>query len=250
MIANRLLLPAAAAALLALFRPPAAVAQGPCRGDVQPDGMAYGYRRQSDRCEGGCGWLASNTTALRVVGFSRGPVFPSHELPPRLAVQWVAPAAPGGTLRVSAVRGPRCYQMDADAPTNQFSWSSRIVEALGVQPARLAAVVYVQGEMTGHQEKMMVPAEPIGARMPDQTLAVELVPGRAFDRVTFTIERAADGAVIIAGSPLQEAWFPANEPIRFRLPPNLPREVPLRLRIVGEHESGSNSMDQLFWLSR
>lgn len=238
-------------ALFGCALPSAAAAQGVCRGDVQPDGLDYAYRpRENDRCEGGCGWLASNTTALRVVGFSRGPVFPSRELPRQLAVQWFPPSVPGGTLRVSAVRGPRCYQMDADSPVNQFAWATRLLDALGVHPARLTAVVYVQGEVNGRQEKMMVPAEPIGARGPDQPLTVELMPGRSFDEVTFTIQRAADGASIVPESAVQETWFPANEAIRFRLPPNLPRDVPLRLRIVGRHESGSNSMDQIFWLSR
>jgi hypothetical protein len=250
-IAVQVLVPALTA-LLVLCRPSTTAAQSPCRGDVPADvrGRAYGYRQFGDRCEGACARLASNPTALRVVGFRRGVVFPSRESPPRLAVQWSAPAASGGTLRVTAVRGPRCYHMDAHAHANGFSWSSHIMDALEVQPAWLAAVVYVRGEVNGTQDTMMVPAEPAGGRAPDQPLVVELVPGHAFRRVVFTVRRVTDNAVIGSEHVVPEPYFPANEVIRFRLPPNLPREVPLRLRIVGDHGGGTNLINQLFWIPR
>ncbi|HEX6368969.1 MAG TPA: hypothetical protein VF006_08550 [Longimicrobium sp.] len=242
----------AAAAVLAVSRPEAAGAQARCRSDVPRDEDAYAYRLRGDRCEGRCGRLASTTTALRVVGFSRGTLFPAAQTPPRLTVQWSAPDGPGATLRVSAVAGPFCYQMDADAPTaaSAFAWSSHILRALEVRPAQLAALVRTSAQVNGRREEMIVPAEPGDARTPGQPFMLYLVPGRAFDRITFGIRRASDGAVIVPEQRLVEAWFPANQVVRFRLPPDLPAEVPLRLHIVGEYDDQTNSTDELLWIPR
>lgn len=242
----------AASAVLAVVYPPAAGAQAQCHSDVPRDENAYAYRSRGDRCEGRCGRLASNTTALRVVGFTRGTVFPAAPTPPRLTVRWSAPENPGATLRVSAVAGPFCYQMDVDppAPASRFAWSSHIIQALEVRPAHLAALVRTSRQVNGQREELIVPVESGDAPMTGEPFMLYLVPGRAFERITFSIRRVSDGAVVVPDQRLLEAWFPANQVVRFRLPPNLPAEVPLRLHIMGEFGDQANSTDELLWIPR
>jgi hypothetical protein len=238
------------AVLVTLLNASPVESQVRCRDAVRAGRGDYDYGPRSRHCEGSCGWLASNTTALRVVGFSRGPVFLPGATPPELAVRWSAPLASGGTVRVSAVEGRRCYQMDAEASGNAFRWGTGILNALQVRTGWLAAVVYARTEVNGNPDSMLVPTEAAGGSTPDAPPVVDVVPGRRFTRVTFTIHRGLNGPMIGREHVVPEAWFPANERFRFQLPPDLPRETRLWLRIVGEHEDGYNLVGKLFWIPR
>lgn len=244
------MLMSAIAVLVTLLNGSPVESQVRCRDAVRPGRGDYDYGPRSRHCEGSCGWLASNTTALRVVGFSRGSVFPPGATPPELAVRWSAPLASGGTVRVSAVAGRRCYQVDAEASGNEFRWGTGILNALQVRPGWLAAVVYARTEVDGSPDSMMVPAQAAGERAPNEPPVVDVVPGRRFTRVTFSIHRGQDGPMIGREHVVPEAWFPAYERFRFQLPPDLPRDVRLWLRIVGEHESGYSRIDKLIWIPR
>lgn len=240
----------AIAVLVALLSAQPAESQARCRDAVRPTRGDYDYGPRGRHCEGSCGWLASNTTALRVVGFSRGSVFPPGATPPELAVGWNAPFASGGTVRVSAVQGRRCYQVDAEARGTEFRWGTGILNALQVRTGWLAAVVYARTEVDGRPDSVMVPAEAAGGSTPNEPPMVDVVPGRRFTRVTFSVHRGWNGPLVGREHAVPEAWFPANERFRVQLPPDLPRDTTLWLRIVGEHESGSSRIDKPFWIPR
>lgn len=246
-------LPVAAVGALVLLRSESAAGQQPhCRSDVRREAHPYAYQTRGDRCEGSCGRLTSNTTALRVVGFSRGPALPPADPPATLFLRWAPPADAGLVLRVSAVAGPHCYQMDTEQPphASRFSWSSRLLRAIGVRPEHLAAVVWTSHPVGGRMRSVIVPVEPDRHRAPDEALVVDLVPAREFQKITFTLTRPSDGAVIIADRSLGEPYYPEDEVVRMRLPPGLPAGAPLRLRVVGTYEGGSNSTEVLLWIPR
>lgn len=250
--ARNLLLSLSAAAALVSFQPDHAAAQAHCQSDVPRETHPYAYQFRGDRCEGSCGRLTSNTTALRVVGFSRGPVLPSSEAPGRLAVRWILPAAAAATLRVSAVVGPYCYQMDSEQPpfASGFSWSSGILREVGIPPDNLAALVWTSHPVGGRAQPMIVPVEPQARRMADDPFVVRVIPTREFASITFSLTRADDGRVVVPNQSLPEPWYPEDEVVEVELPAGIPRGVPLRLSIVGGYEGGSNSTDVFLWVPR
>lgn len=241
-----------AAATALVVRPGGLRAQAECQSDVPMETHPYAYHFRGDRCEGRCGRLVSNTTALRVVGFRRGAALPISGHPPMFAVRWAPPGNDVATLRVSAVAGALCYQMDATQPpaATRFTWSSRLAAAIGIRPTDLVAVVWTSYTEQGFRQPLAVPVEPDAGRALEEGFVVEIMPAREFSEVSFTLTVAADGRRIVSGQSLGEAFYPEDRLLSLKLPPNLPERVPLRLLITGRYQRGSSSTEVLLWIPR
>jgi hypothetical protein len=232
-------------------------AQRQCPADVPVDpDNPYSYRLRTNRCEGACGRPRSNSTHLRIVGFSRGVPFRAGT--PNFAVRWADLPDNAAILEVSAVTGPYCYRMDKvlSGGSTSFTWSSTLATEIGVKPADLAAMIRIAHSAPDQPDSMLVPVGPSIVRSGTETLMVQLMPGREFDEIVFSLTALDDGRLIISNQSLGQPYYPEGRVIPFALPRSVPAGVPLRLRIVGRYgsngryERGSNSTSVVLWIPR
>jgi hypothetical protein len=244
--------PLAALVPIALGNPADLIGQTHCQADISAGDHPFAYQLRGDRCEGSCGRLTSNTTHLRIVGFRRGSALPAAPAVSELAFRWSPPPGSPTILRVSSVRGRHCYQMDAvRSPLSpNFAWSSRLIRAIGVRPADLAAAVWASSSVDDHPEPVLIPVETERATIPDERFVVEVVPAGEFDEITFSVEGAGGERQYLEPRSAGEAYYPRNTPVMIHLPSTLPRERPLRLLIEAVYEGGSVTTDVLIWLPR
>jgi hypothetical protein len=215
-------------------------------------GNHYSYGDREDRCEGVCRRPLSNTTQLRVVGFSRGTVFSSPVASSELSVQWHGPDASAFRLEVSASAGVHCYRMDTHQThsTTSFRWSPRIINALGIRADHLSALVWAIPPSSASSRPLVVPIESGGSRQSSEPYVVEVVPAREFQRISYTLTSVSSARPYVSEQSLDGGYYPSGRRQRLRLPRDLPTEVPLRLRIIGRYPGGSNSTEVTVWVPR
>lgn len=239
---------------LALLTAGSAAAQKRCAFSVADDATnEYSYReRGGNRCEGTCGRQLANSTQLRIVGFSRGTT-PVRSDNSSLSLRWAAlPPAPSATLVVSSVVGPYCYRMDKVLPrhANGFQWPAHLVREIGVAPSALVGLIRIARSEPSESDSMLVPVERVGPSADNEPLIVQVVPGRDFHELYFTLSASAGRRVFAANSSLGQSYYSEGRVVQFQLPRTIPVGEPVSLHLFGRYPGGSNSTDVLLWVPR
>lgn len=190
----------------------------------------YSYReRGGNRCEGTCGRQLSNSTQLRIIGFSRGAT-PIRSDSAMLSLGWATLPTNRATLIVSSLAGPYCYRMDRalSGGSQVFQWPSHIAREIRIAPSALTGLIRIARSTTSPTDSMLIPIERVGLRSENEPLIVQVVPGRDFDELFFTLTTSSGDRVLVAERSLGESYYPEGRAVRLLLPTSLPIREPVR----------------------
>jgi hypothetical protein len=213
--------------LTAVATLPAAAQGQACDTSLRPRSQSeYAYGPRGDRCEG-LFVKRVGGTILSVASLTSS--FEKYDLksPKRLRFEWRGPADSGLRIRVRGIRPNLYYGMDADRPAaaTSYEWPISMLSSLNIGQTDLGALAWTRRQTGGQLRNVYLPLRitqsDTGAADAGYTLV--LFPGVKLQEVFVTL-----GPADSAGRPLTDRWLKDHEPQRQR---RYPAERPIRVKI-------------------
>ena len=209
-------------------------AQGPaCDTSLRPRSQSeYAYGpRGVDRCEG-LFVKRVGGTILSVASLTSS--FEKYDLksPKRLRFEWTVPADSGLRIRVRGIRPNLYYGMDAVRPADatSFEWPISMLSSLNIGQADLGALAWTRRNAGGQVRNVYLPLRITQSDTGTGAAGYVLVlaPGVKLQEVFVTLGPADSTGRLLADrllkdhEPLRQRFYPAERPIRVKLPPLKP----------------------------
>ena len=183
----------------------------------------YAYKQRGDRCEGVYAQDVSGSV-LQVTSFTLA--FEPFDLNRirDLQLAWTAPTAGPTTLRAQGTRRRLYYRMDAvlGAGTNEYSWPTTVLTALGVRSREVGIVAWTTVQLNGRETTLYLPLRvgDVSSQTMPPMYRVEFVPGSELTEVFVTLapvdSAGSVGAAVRKATPLGLAFIPPNDPSKSR----------------------------------
>jgi hypothetical protein len=201
----------------------------PCDAGLRtPAQNPYAYGPRGDRCEGVYVKQVGGTV-LAVASLTSSFERYDPASVKDLRFTWSAPADSGLRIRVRGIQPNLYYGMDAVRPggARSFEWPTAILSSLRIAQPDIGALAWTRRRVGGGWRNVYLPLRisGAGAAASGQGYALVLFPGVKLQEVYVTLGpadatgRAAAGKLVMDHEAQEQGFYPAERPIRIKLPP-------------------------------